>query len=106
MTSEVDTWIVNVESGALRHLATDTWTIVDWQGSWVYFARSAGQTDWPGDVLYRIPAEGGAEERLLDLPADCRILVLAPNGRSVICKRDESRIDLRVIKFDAEPGKD
>ena len=99
-TSEVDTWIVNVESGALRHLATDTWSIIAWQGAWVYFSRGSGQTDWPGDVLYRIPFAGGSEERLLDLPPDCSIRVLAPSGRSVICVRDESKLDLRVIRFE------
>ncbi len=97
VTSEVDTWVVNVETGALRHLADNTWGVVDWQGEWVYFQRSGGQTEWPGDVLFRMPAEGGAEERLLELPPDCSIQVLSPDGRSVICTLDESRVDLWVI---------
>jgi hypothetical protein len=97
VTSEVDTWVVNVETGQLRHVATDTWTIVAWQDSFIYFARGGGQTDWPGYVLFRVPEEGGAEERLLDLPLDCDDYEIDRTGRQLICNADESRLDLQLV---------
>ena len=97
ITSEVDTWVVNVETGALRHVAADTWTIVAWQGSSIYFSRGAGQTDWPGFVLFRVPAEGGPEQRLLDMPPDCMSHELDPTGTFIVCEVDESRLDLWLV---------
>lgn len=97
VTSEVDTWIVNVETGELRHVAADTWNILAWQDSFIYFSRGGGQTDWPGNVLFRVPAEGGAEERLLDLPTMCKRFSIDPTGRSVVCEMDDSRLDLRLV---------
>jgi len=40
VTSEVDTWIVDVGTGELRHLAADTYSIVAWRDSDVCFTRS------------------------------------------------------------------
>jgi hypothetical protein len=97
VTSEVDTWIVNLETGELRHVATDTWGVHAWQDSFIYFSRGSGQTDWPGYVLFRVPSSGGVEERLLDLPMDCGKLGIAPDGRTVVCTADESRLDLRLV---------
>ena len=97
VTSEVDTWIANVDTGQLRHVATDTWTIIAWQDSFIYFARGGGQTDWPGDVLFRVPDEGGTEERLLDLPLDCADFEIDRTGRSLAWVADESRLDLRLV---------
>ena len=97
MTSEVDTWVVNLETGELRHVATDTWGVLAWQDSFIYFSRGSGQTDWPGYVLFRVPSSGGVEERLLDLPMGCGSFRLAPNGRAVVCTVDESRLDLRLV---------
>jgi len=96
-TSEVDTWVINAETGELRHVADDTWNILGWQNSFIYFTRGSGQTDWPGNVLFRVPAAGGDEERLLDLPTTCERIRLGPTGRSVICSMDESRLDLWVV---------
>jgi dipeptidyl aminopeptidase/acylaminoacyl peptidase len=97
VTSEVDTWVVNLETGELRHVATDTWGVLAWQDSFIYFSRGSGQTDWPGFVLFRVPSSGGVEERLLDLPVDCADFSVAPNGREVVCTADESRLDLRLV---------
>ena len=100
ITSEVDTWIANVETGALRHLAGNTWYVVGWVGGWVYFVRAGGQTEYPGMVLYRIPAAGGAEERLLNLPVGCALAMgvrLALDATRVTCAMDESKQDLYVI---------
>ena len=97
VTSEVDTWVVNVETGELRHIATDTWNILAWQDSFIYFSRGGGQTDWPGRVLFRVPADGGVEERLLELPTACmRSRIDAIQG-SVVCDIDDSRLDLRLV---------
>jgi hypothetical protein len=48
-------------------------------------------------ACYRVPADGGAEERLLDMPTACRVFLPAPDGRSVTCEYDESQLDFRVI---------
>jgi serine/threonine protein kinase/WD40 repeat protein len=104
VTSEVDTWIANVETGQLRHVATDTWTIMAWQDSFIYFMRGGGQTDWPGYVLFRVPDEGGPEERLLDLPLDCADYEIDRAGRSLVWVADESRLDLRLVDGLGEQG--
>jgi hypothetical protein len=67
---------------------------------WVYFVRAGGQTDYPGMVLYRIPAGGGAEERLLNLPIACDLAYgarLSLDATRVTCGVDESKRDLYVI---------
>ncbi|MDX1430687.1 MAG: hypothetical protein R3282_10375, partial [Rhodothermales bacterium] len=97
VTSEVDSWIVNVETGQLRHVATDTWGILDWQDSSIYVSRGRGQTDWPGFVLFRVPSDGGPEERLLDLPVACADLRISRDARRAVCSMDESRLDLRLV---------
>ncbi len=97
MTSEVDSWVVNVETGQLRHLATDTWSIVGWRNSFIYFVRGSGQTDWPGMVLFRTPSAGGPEERLLELPIGCVEPRISRGARTAICSMDESRVDLRLV---------
>ncbi|MDZ4259998.1 MAG: protein kinase [Gemmatimonadales bacterium] len=100
ITSEVDTWIANVETGALRHLAANTWYVIGWVDDWVYFVRAGGQTDYPGMVLYRIPAAGGTEERLLTLPVACALasgISLSLDATRVLCAMDESKQDLYVI---------
>jgi hypothetical protein len=100
ITSEVDTWIANVETGALRHLAANTWYVIGWVDDWVYFVRAGGQTDYPGMVLYRIPAAGGTEERLLNLPVACALasgISLSLDATRVLCAMDESKQDLYVI---------
>jgi Tol biopolymer transport system component len=100
VTSEVDTWIVDVETGGMRHLAERTWLVIEWVGDWVYFARGGGQTDSPGFVLFRVPAAGGAEERLLDIPLDCDFgwgIKLSRDGRKLACSVDGSQVDLHVI---------
>jgi Tol biopolymer transport system component len=96
VTSEVDVWVLNAETGTLRHVAENTWNILAWQDGSIYFTRGPGQTEWPGNVLFRVPAEGGAEQRLLDLPLNCGSLRIAPDGRTVACEMDESRLDLWV----------
>jgi dipeptidyl aminopeptidase/acylaminoacyl peptidase len=96
ITSEVDSWVVDVETGELRHIATDTWWVNAWQDGYIYFTRGGGQTDWPGGVLFRVPETGGEEERLLDLPFDCAIFEIAPDGRSIVCASDESRLDIWI----------
>jgi hypothetical protein len=96
----VDTWIANVETGALTHLAANTWYVIGWVDGWVYFVRAGGQTDYPGMVLYRIPAAGGAEERLLNLPVACALasgVSLSLDATRVLCAVDESKRDLYVI---------
>ncbi len=100
ITSEVDTWIANVETGELRHLADDTWYVIGWVGDRVYFIRAGGQTDYPGMALFRMRADGGTEERLLNLPVECELqhaATLSRDGSRVICSIDESRRDLYVI---------
>jgi hypothetical protein len=97
VTSEVDTWIVNVETGELRHVAARTDSIAAWRDSYIYFSRRGGQTDWPGTVLFRMPSAGGPEERLFEAPIDCGDLRLGPAGRTVVCAADESRLDLRLV---------
>ncbi len=104
VTSEVDTWIANVETGALRHLASNTWYLTAWIGEWVYFIRAGGQTDYPGQVLFRVPAGGGPEQRLLELPLDCSdglgttgVPTMSRDGSRVICPVDQSKRDLHVI---------
>jgi hypothetical protein len=94
ITSEVDSWVVNVETGELRHLATDTWIVNAWHEGFIYFTRGSGQTDWPGWVLFRVPDSGGAEERLLDLPTACGEFSVDPVRQRVVCSGDESRRDL------------
>jgi len=97
ITSEVDTWIVNVETGALRHLAASTYGIAAWRDSHVYFTRRGGQTEWPGYTLFRVPSAGGPEKRLFDAPVDCGEPRLGPDGRTVVCAVDESRLDLQLV---------
>ncbi len=97
VTSEVDTWILNAETGALRHLADNTWNILAWHDSFVYFSRGGGQTDSPWDVLFRVPAAGGREERLLDLPKLCERPLVDPIRQTALCDRDESRLDVWVV---------
>ncbi len=106
ITSEVDTWVANVETGALRHLATNTWYVIGWVKDWIYFGRSGGQTDYPGMVLYRIPAKGGAEERLLNLPVACDLnsgVQLSLDATRVTCALNETKRDLYVISGVASP---
>jgi dipeptidyl aminopeptidase/acylaminoacyl peptidase len=98
VTSQVDTWVANLETGDLRHLASDTWTAVAWLGDWVYFVRQAGQTGQGHVSLFRVRAAGGKEERLIDLPADCEEPVaIAPDGKSVACAEITLRQDIHVI---------
>ncbi|HPF63180.1 MAG: serine/threonine-protein kinase [Gemmatimonadetes bacterium] len=100
ITSEVDTWIANVETGELRHLAGRTWYVMGWVKDWVYFGRAGGQTDYPGMVIFRIPAAGGAEERVLNLPVECAVrygVWLSHDATRVTCGIDESKRDLYVI---------
>jgi len=98
VTSETDTWIANVETGELRHLAADTYSIAAWRGPHIYFSRGGGQTTWPGPVLFRIPSAGGPEERLFDAPVGCaEELQLGPDARTVVCALDESRLDIRLV---------
>jgi Tol biopolymer transport system component len=100
ITSEVDTWIANIETGTLRHLAGKTWYVIGWVKGWVYLVRAGGQTDYPGMVLYRIPAAGGTEERLLNLPVECDLSYgarLSLDGTRVTCGLNESKRDLYVI---------
>jgi hypothetical protein len=97
VTSETDTWIVNVETGALRHLAANTQSVGAWLGSYIYFTRAPGQTNWTGPVLFRVPGAGGPEERLFDGPIGCWDLWVGPDGRTVVCSMDESRLDLRLV---------
>jgi hypothetical protein len=94
ITSEVDSWVVNVETGELRHIATDTWFVNAWHDGFIYFTRGSGQTDWPGWVLFRVPDGGGKEERLLDLPTACGDFKVDPARQRVVCSADESRRDL------------
>jgi hypothetical protein len=96
ITSEVDSWVVNVETGELRHIATDTWVVNAWQDGYIYFTRGGGQTDWPGWALFRVLEAGGEEERLLDLPLDCGDFEITPDGRSIVCAADESRLDIWI----------
>jgi hypothetical protein len=96
ITSEVDSWVVDVETGELRHIATDTWVVNAWQDGYIYFTRGGGQTDWPGWALFRVPEAGGEEERLLDLPLDCGDFEITPDGRSIVCAADESRLDIWI----------
>jgi hypothetical protein len=51
-------------------------------------------------VLYRIPAAGGTEERLLNLPVECDLSYgarLSLDGTRVTCGLNESKRDLYVI---------
>jgi len=96
VTSEVDSWIVNVETGELRHLAADTVSVVAWRDSDVYFTR-AGQNGWLGLVLFRVPSAGGPEERLFEAPVGCPQVLLGPDGRTLACAEDESRLDLWLV---------
>jgi hypothetical protein len=97
VTSEVDSWVVNVETGQLRHVAKDTWSILDWQDSFIYFLRGSGQTDWPGMVLFRVSSDGGREDRLLELPTDCDDVRISRDARTAVCSMDESRVDLGLV---------
>jgi predicted Ser/Thr protein kinase len=97
VTSEVDTWVVNVETGELRHVATGTWSVLDWQGSSIYVNRHLSQSDWPGPVLYRVPSDGGPEERLIELPVGCSDPRISRDAQTVVCPMDESRVDLRLV---------
>jgi Tol biopolymer transport system component len=106
VTSQIDTWILNLETGALRPLAADTWTAVAWLGDWVYFIRQAGQAGQARLVLFRVRATGGREERLIDLPPDCEEPVtVSPDGKRVACAEVTAQQDIRVIDdFDAGAG--
>jgi dipeptidyl aminopeptidase/acylaminoacyl peptidase len=106
VTSQIDTWILNLETGALRPLAADTWTAVAWLGDWVYFIRQAGQAGQARLVLFRVRATGGREERLIDLPPDCEEPVtVSPDGKRVACAEVTAQQDIRVIDdFDAVSG--
>ena len=106
ITSEVDTWIVNLETGSLGHLASDTWHVAGWIDDWVYFVRRGGQAGWPGQTLFRTPAGGGEEQRLLDLPVSCFLAMVSPDGRRVACNNDESRYDLFVLDAVEKPQDD
>ncbi|HSG00298.1 MAG TPA: serine/threonine-protein kinase [Vicinamibacterales bacterium] len=97
VTSEIDSWVVNVETGELRHVAADTWSVLGWWDSFIYFLRSTGQTDWPGTVIFRVPNDGGREERLLELPIDCDDVRISRDGTEAICSMEESRLDLRLV---------
>jgi len=97
MTSEVDSWVVNVETGQLRHVATDTWSILEWRDSFIYFTRGSGLTDWPGMVLFRVPSDGGSEERLIEMPVDCKDFRISRDARTTVCSMDESRLDLHLV---------
>jgi hypothetical protein len=99
VTSEVDTWIVNLETGALRHLASNTWGVVGWRGPWVFFYRTTGQTTRPTPVMYRIPAAGGPEEAVLEVPAACGTLpefAFSRDGTSFSCSAVSERNDVWV----------
>jgi dipeptidyl aminopeptidase/acylaminoacyl peptidase len=106
VTSQIDTWILNLETGALRPLAADTWTAVAWLGDWVYFIRQAGQAGQARLVLFRVRASGGKEERLIDLPPDCEEPVtVSHDGKRVACAEVTAQQDIRVIDdFDAVAG--
>jgi dipeptidyl aminopeptidase/acylaminoacyl peptidase/predicted Ser/Thr protein kinase len=97
VTSEEDTWVVNVETGELRHVATDTWSVLDWQGSSIYVNRHFSQNDWLGPDLYRVPSDGGPEERLVELPVGCADPRISRDAQTVVCPMDESRVDLRLV---------
>jgi hypothetical protein len=85
VSSEVDIWVLNAETGAVRQVAENTWNILDWQDDTIYFTRGPGQTEYSGHVLFRVPAGGGEEERLLNLPLNCISARIAPGGRTVAC---------------------
>jgi dipeptidyl aminopeptidase/acylaminoacyl peptidase len=100
ITSEVDTWIANVETGALRHLVENTWYVNGWINDWIYFIRAGGQTEYPGMTLYRIPVAGGVEQHILNLPLDCDLesnVSLSPDGARLLCVVNQSQRDLHVI---------
>jgi hypothetical protein len=99
VTSQIDTWILNLETGALRPLAADTRTAVAWLGDWVYFIRQAGQAGQARLVLFRVRAMGGREERLIDLPPDCEEPVtVSRDGKRVACAEVTAQQDVRVIE--------
>ena len=104
VTSQIDTWILNLETGVVRPLAADTWTAVAWLGDWVYFVRQAGQAGQARLVLFRVRATGGREERLIDFPPDCEEPVtVSRDGKRVACAEVTVRQDIRVID-DFDPG--
>jgi Tol biopolymer transport system component len=98
VTSEIDIWVVNLEDGTLRHLQDRTWIILGWVDDHVWFYRNPNQrSDVPWGGIYRIPAAGGTEELMLDLPPDCSAEALAPAALGIVCEMTEARQDLHVI---------
>jgi hypothetical protein len=90
--------VVNLEDGTLRHLQDRTWIILGWVDDHVWFYRNPNQrSDVPWGGIYRIPAAGGTEELMLDLPPDCSAEALAPAALGIVCEMTEARQDLHVI---------
>jgi dipeptidyl aminopeptidase/acylaminoacyl peptidase len=98
VTSEIDTWILNVDDGSLRHLQTGTWWVMGWIGDQVWFYRNASQRpDVRRGGVYRVPVAGGSEALVLDVPDDCGYLTVARDGSEVTCEALEVRRDIHVI---------
>ena len=48
-------------------------------------------------MIFRVPNDGGREERLLELPIDCDDVRISRDGTEAICSMEESRLDLRLV---------
>jgi Tol biopolymer transport system component len=84
-----DIWTIDVAGSALRHLTQDPGdeNIPRWSrdGRWVYFG--AGRNGKPG--LSRVPAAGGAEERVVAADAGTRLYSEeSADGRTLLFKTD------------------
>ena len=72
--------------------------MLGWIDDDVWFYRSPSQRpDFNRGGMYRVPAAGGPEELVLNVPHDCDVSALALDASGIACGVTEARRDLHVI---------